>query len=431
MKFSELQQLLEENFGIDHLADIARELDVSPQAVSNWKARDRVPYKYVVKIREHIERDNSISDKKSDDIMVNDQTILHPNAYGQIVNDDSISLMDLMLALVKQIKIILIIPAVFCSIMIIKVQFFTSPVFISTSKIMSSKSTNNPISLASGLAAQFGVSLPTTQSDPQWVYSDIIKSRTLARRMLKRKFNTEKLGVQKTLLEILTNSERSIEHEKDTLDIFAVKTFIDMVQISEDRKSGIFTLTVSGPEPQFVADLSNVLIEELDAYQREYNNAKVSETRQFIESRIIETKKELTKAEEDLKYFREHNRRIENSAALQLEQQRLQREAAVLTGVFTTLKQQLETTKIEEVRESDYVIIFDPPEPPLYRSAPKKKKMVIFTGFLGIGLGMIIGLGREYIKILGKEDKEKINQFKYWIYKNFAELIPGKRWRFK
>ena len=43
------------------------------------------------------------------------------------------------------------------------------------------------------------------------------------------------------------------------------------------------------------------------------------------------------------------NRRIENSPALQLEEQRLSREVAVLTGVFTTLKQQFETTKIEEV----------------------------------------------------------------------------------
>ena len=52
MKFSELQQFLEENLGINHLADIARELGVSPQAVSNWKSRDRVPYKYVIQIRE-------------------------------------------------------------------------------------------------------------------------------------------------------------------------------------------------------------------------------------------------------------------------------------------------------------------------------------------------------------------------------------------
>ena len=55
MKFNRLKDLLKEKYGIDHLADIARELGVSPQAVSNWKSRDRVPYKYVQKIRKEIQ----------------------------------------------------------------------------------------------------------------------------------------------------------------------------------------------------------------------------------------------------------------------------------------------------------------------------------------------------------------------------------------
>ena len=40
-------------------------------------------------------------------------------------------------------------------------------------------------------------------------------------------------------------------------------------------------------------------------------------------------------AEENLKVFMDRNRRIENSPALQLQQQRLAREVTVLTGVFT------------------------------------------------------------------------------------------------
>ena len=54
MNFSDLQDLLKSKLGIEHLADIARELNVSPQAVSNWKSRDKVPYKYIQKIRKEI-----------------------------------------------------------------------------------------------------------------------------------------------------------------------------------------------------------------------------------------------------------------------------------------------------------------------------------------------------------------------------------------
>ena len=88
----------------------------------------------------------------------------------------------------------------------------------------------------------------------------------------------------------------------------------------------------------------------------------------------------------------DRNRRIENSPTLLLEQQRLNREVTVLTGVFTTLKQQLETTKIEEVKESEYVIILDKPEVPLLRSKPQRTKMVIMSGVFGILLGIFAGI---------------------------------------
>ena len=75
----------------------------------------------------------------------------------------------------------------------------------STAKIMSS--TGGRQSQATGLAAQFGINMPMDNSEPEWVYPEIIKSRTLARAMLKRKFDTEKYGPQKPLLQILTYGE--------------------------------------------------------------------------------------------------------------------------------------------------------------------------------------------------------------------------------
>jgi len=155
----------------------------------------------------------------------------------------------------------------------------------------------------------------------------------------------------------------------------------------------------------FARDFTVALLEELDAHQREYNSAKVSETRKFIEERIVETEKELNAAEETLKNFRERNRLINNSPALQLEQQRFSREVAVLTGVFTSLKQQLETSKIEEVRESEYVVVLDPPEAPLYKSSPKRKQSVLLAGILGIGLGIGMAFVRNWYESSKAEDE--------------------------
>ena len=129
-------------------------------------------------------------------------------------------------------------------------------------------------------------------------------------------------------------------------------------------------------------------------------------------------------AEESLKDFNNRNRRIENSPALQLERQRLAREVSVLISVFTTLKQQLETTKIEEVKELDYVVVLDPPEAPLFPSKPNKKLLVVLTGLIGLGLGIIIAFAKDYSHNINNNDTEKIIQAKSLIIKNISEFWP-------
>ena len=125
-----------------------------------------------------------------------------------------------------------------------------------------------------------------------------------------------------------------------------------------------------------------------------------------------------------MRNFRDRNRRIENSPSLQLEQERLSREVSVLIGVFTTLKQQLETTKIEEVKKSDYVIVLDPPEAPLVHSKPNKRLIVILAGIVGIGLGIVLGFLKGYIESIDGKDLEKLNQIKSLSIKAIFDIIP-------
>ena len=70
----------------------------------------------------------------------------------------------------------------------------------------------------------------------------------------------------------------------------------------------------------------------------------------------------------------------------------------VVIGVFTTLKQEHELAKIQEVEEATVVHVLDPPEAPLERSKPKKRETVVLAGLLGIGLGVGLVFVREYWK---------------------------------
>lgn len=334
-----------------------------------------------------------------------------------------ISFSHIMFIIARQLKFLIITPIIFCSLGVAYALFFTIPIYTSTAKIMYS-STGGSMSQVAGLASQFGISMSSAQTEQKWAYPEIIKSRTLARSLLSRKFNTNEFGPGKRLQYILTHNKDNPNIDIRIQDIEAVDIFLSMINISEDQKTGIITLRLNAKEPHLAAEINQALIEELDLHQQRYNKAKTRDTKHFIEERITDIEKELIKSEENLKVFNDRNRRIENSPALQLEQQRLGREVTVLTGVFTTLKQQLETTKIEEVKDSDYVIIFDPPEVPLEKSKPNRKNIVLIAGFLGLGFGILIAFFMEFLSNLNKEQNIKLNEFGALLRKNLYNLIP-------
>ena len=87
---------------------------------------------------------------------------------------DIISIGDIILILAKNIIIITVIPFIICTLTIIYAIWFTTPtMFLLLAKIMSSSPQST--SKMAGLASQFGIDLPTGQSEPNWVYDGYYK----------------------------------------------------------------------------------------------------------------------------------------------------------------------------------------------------------------------------------------------------------------
>jgi len=340
-------------------------------------------------------------------------------------DEDKIHLLDMLLVLAKHIKLIIVVPTIFCIITIIYVLFIADPIYVSRATFISSGSSNNKSQMM-GLATQFGISMPMGDSGPKWSYEEVIKSRAMAKALLLYRFDTKEYGYQKELLQILTYGNEKPGFGIDTLMSQGIDSVAKMINVSENNS--FFELEISASEPQLAANIASAVMRELDSHQREYNSRKNTETRQFIDDQLFDTKLELEKAEEKLKIFREKNRSIFESPNLLLEQERLGRDVAVLIGVFTTLKQQLEKAKIDEVKESDYVIILDVPNKPLYPDEPKKKPMVILAGILGIGFGMVLAFVLESFSNSAKEEKDKIHKAKLLIKENITDFVP-KRFR--
>ena len=329
-----------------------------------------------------------------------------------------ISIYELLMALARQIKTILSIFFCIPILTIFYLFFISTPEYKSTSKFISS---SNSSGNSSSLASQFGISIPIINSETKWAYAEVLRSRTLAKKLLTSKFDTKKYGKQIPLLQIL-NKGRTLPVSAEIISN-GVDELLRSTNIVENKKTGIFTLSVFTFEPKLSKQINEAMLFELDNHQKEYNKNRTTTTRLFIEGRIVETEKELMMAEEKLKKFTESNRRIENSPSLLLAQQRLSREVSVLTSVFTSLKEQLETTKIEDVKESDYIILIDEPEEPAYPKKPSKKTILLFFSILGLILSIIVAFFKDYIDFMSKDEKNKYYKVKLVLFEKIRSIF--------
>ncbi len=322
-----------------------------------------------------------------------------------------IELIDFLLFIVTNFKYILISVSIMLFFTIMQITFFLKNDYQSTAKILSSKKSNS--SGIAGLASQFGVEIPTGNQDPEWAYNEILKSRTLARELINKNYDTKKYGENILLSSILLKEFGIEENDKTRLQSIAIDKFLNhMLSVTENNKTNVIKISINAFEPKLARDLVKDLIIELENHQKNFVKNNTSEIKIFIEERIAETQVELEAKEEDLKDFMARNRRIENSPLLQLQQNRLSREVTVLIGVFTTLKQQYETTKIEEYRDADYIIILDAPEIPTSKLDPRIKIRILFAIIFGIGIGLVIALIFDFISNLNSRDTKKFSLLK-------------------
>ena len=73
------------------------------------------------------------------------------------------------------------------------------------------------------------------------------------------------------------------------------------------------------------------------------------------------------------------------------------------------------------MKDTDYVVVLDPPESPLYPSGPRKKRMVIFAGLIGISLGIVLAFAIEYFS-KNTADQDEMRNIKTLIWKNLTDF---------
>lgn len=285
---------------------------------------------------------------------------------------------------------------VIISLAIIFFLFFIPDKYNCTSTIISSNNSGkSTIGNAFGIASQFGINIGNT-SNNSYVYPEIIRSKVVVRNLLKKKIDSETYGKNRSLISIVTGQNLDVFDAK--MEIIATNKLLKKIKVTESLKTKINTIVTEFDDPAVALAINDLLIKSVQDHQSRLIKKNFEKTRVFIEKRILEVNKELINAENQVKTFEDRNRKIQNSPSLKLDLQRLKRDVSVLTGVFTSLKQELEKVKIEELKDEELVLIINAPDIPLGKSNIPFIKFFFITTILSLGTSIIFFVSLEQLK---------------------------------
>ena len=246
------------------------------------------------------------------------------------------------------------------------------------------------------LAMNLGIN--NSKNDQDFNISDVVKSRLIASKVLNQTWINKKnnkidlfelWGLRKTKW-----YNKPFKSSGDSLIIFesAIEKLKDYVKVSEDRLTGLIKIGTNFEDPLISSSVANFIGEQVQNYIQKENSAQSKKEKIFITDRLKIVRKELELIESQLKNFLERNRGYEDSPDLFMTYSRLSREFDAKKEVYSTLQQQLELARIEEVRMSPILHILDYAVQPISNSSPKRFLFIIFFGFIGLFVSIFISI---------------------------------------
>lgn len=150
------------------------------------------------------------------------------------------------------------------------------------------------------------------------LFTEILHSRTVEDRLIDR-FNLRKIYGEK--------------YEQD-----ARKDLLKFTDVSEDRKSGVITITVTDRDPRRAAELAQAYVDELDRLVAEVSTSSARRERIFIEQRLQTVKQALDSASQQFSEYASKNAAIDITSQAKATVE----EAATLEGQLIAAQSEME-----------------------------------------------------------------------------------------
>ncbi len=216
------------------------------------------------------------------------------NTQPVYYEDDEIDLYELWLTLKKRKSVIigLFIFAVFATAVI---SFVMTPIYRSTASVIPVSGSQSPLGNLAGLAAMAGISIG--QSDESQKIMAVLKSRTIKENVIKR------LNLINVILD-------EVPEDRDPMNV-AIEVLDDMVSISDDKKTGVISISVDFKDPRIAKNIADAYVDELQRILNEKALTVAKLNRIFLEKQLEEEEEKLKRYQLELARFQKSTKLIE------------------------------------------------------------------------------------------------------------------------
>jgi uncharacterized protein involved in exopolysaccharide biosynthesis len=273
------------------------------------------------------------------------------------------------------------------------------------------QSSSGAMSRLTGLAAQFGIAVPTddpTQS-PDF-YADLLQSGQLLRAMVESTYVFESAGdtVRGNLVAIYDIDAGGPGRSREE----AVKRLGQDLRVSSDLKTGVVTLSVEAKAPELARQLAERALALVNSFNLRTRQTQAAAERLFVEGRMRAAEQDLRAAEDRLQAFLTSNRNFSNSPQLQFEHDRIQREVQTRQDIYTNLAQGYEQARISEVRNTPVITVIEGPILPVKPDSRRLALKALLALLIGGGLAALLAVAIDYFRQSGQQAPDDLLEFR-------------------
>lgn len=311
-----------------------------------------------------------------------------------IARDQSISLLWLLAVLVRERRLIAALTA--AGIVGGLAIGFLRPKTYTTTFSFLPQATQDPNRAAlAGLAGQLGLPAGALGAAAQSsaLYADLLVTRAVLIPIATDSFAAGPDSVRKApLAELL--------HVDDGKPSVVVENTLralreDVIGTSVTTRTSMVTVEVRTESPYLSRTIGERLLEGLSHFNLVTRQSQAHAERVFTEGRLEATRASLRAAEDALQQFLQTNRQFQESPALAIQKDRLQRAVALQNQVATSLSQQLEENRIREVRDTPVMTIIETPALAARADARLWDLILLMGAVAGFCAGVLIVVVRD------------------------------------